>query len=110
MDKAQRAKILRDRFKKVVGAFAFTPPKTKKPKRYEPRRTAFRFVYPMGFAGGPGFVGKWVVRADDKPEPTVTTKHRKGIPALTVIAAKAPKKLKRRHASAEALLAERAPR
>ncbi len=108
MDKQERAKIIRERFKSKVGGFAFQKPSMAKPKRYIPTRTPFRFIYPMGFAGGPGYVGKWVVRPDDKPEPTVTTNHRTGVPALATIAEKvtAPK-LNRRHAIAEGLLSER---
>jgi hypothetical protein len=107
MDKAQRAEFLRQRFKKVVGAFGFRASGELKPKRYEPRRTEFRFVYPMGFQGGVGIVGKWVVTADEKTAPTVQPRHRKGRNAIATIAAKQPGKLKRRHATAEGLLSER---
>lgn len=108
MDKAKRAALLRERFKKVVGGFAFRKPDQPKPRRYAPTRTPFRFVYPMGFAGGHGFPAEWVTRPEEKPTPTVSTKHRKGVPAVTMIAAKAnPQKLARQHTTAEGLLSER---
>lgn len=91
MDKAHRAELLRQRFKSLFPAASLVPArdKTKATKPYIPRRTEFRFVYPMGFTGGPGYVGKWVVTADEKPEPTVEPcKRRKGKAALTLIAEK----------------------
>lgn len=88
MDAEKRAALLRERHKAIAGGFAFKTGPAKAP-RYVPRRTEFRFVYPMGFTGGPGYVGKWVVAADEKPEPTVAPcKRRKGKAALTLIAEK----------------------
>jgi hypothetical protein len=52
---------------------------------------------------------KWIETPDPKRRTVPRAKRNAGVPALTRIAAKAaPKKLKRRHATAEALLAERA--
>src|SRR5687768_10528187 len=88
MNANQRGELLRKRFKAIAGVYA-TQPKPTKPKRYVPTRTPFQFLYPMGFSGGPGFVGKWVVKPDEKPEPMVEPcKRRKGKPALTRIAEK----------------------
>lgn len=89
MDKAQRAELLRQRFKAIAGPYATRQPAKAKAKRYVPTRTPYRFTYPMGFAGGHGIVGQWVVAADAKPELTVEPcKRRKGKAALTLIAEK----------------------
>lgn len=109
MDKAQRAELLRQRFKAKAGSMAYVP-SGMPAKAPEPVTGRMRF-------GGWGFAlshrwgrTEWLETPDPKPKPSVATKHRKGVPALTVIAAKAPKKLVRRYATAETLLAERARR
>lgn len=112
MDKSARAQLLRERLKAIAGPFAFKPDGKKRKARYVPRRTAFRFVYPMGFTGGPGFVGKWVVKPDAKEDvPKLKTKRTEKPSPITKIAEQVhPQKLKlkRRHATAEGLLSERA--
>lgn len=64
MDKESRAKLLRERPRAVFGPFASV--RSDAPKR-RPRTASgkpFHFVYPMGFAGGPGFPVQWVHEPD----------------------------------------------
>lgn len=87
MNVEKRAELLRERYKVVAGVYASRPALTPKPKRYQPTRTPFRFVYPMGFTGGPNHPAQWVAKPDKKQRlMVVPCKHRKGEHALDRIA------------------------
>lgn len=109
MVKADRLAAIRAAHKARFGLMAYVPSgKSARPAEQVTGRIQF---------GGWGLAlshrwgrTQWLETPDPKPKPTVTTKHRQGIPALTVIAAKAPKKLVRAYQNAEQLLAERARR
>jgi hypothetical protein len=96
MNRAQRAELLRRRFK-ANGAFAYVP-SGKPAKIYiqwpEANRDTAR-------------AGVWMHPADPRPKVIPRTKNRKGVPALTMIAAKAPKKLVRACRTADVLVAAR---
>jgi len=105
MDKAERARLLRERFT-AKGGKAYVP--TGKPRRY---------VYvisgrPISMAWPEANrdttrAGSWMHRPDPQPEIIPMPKRRTGAPVLAKIAAKAPKKLARNFATAEQLLAAR---
>src|SRR5262245_52777856 len=89
MNAQERSELIRKRFKSMFPA-SVAPRPEPKPKRYVPRRPAFKFVYPMGFAGGPGFVGQWVVTPNDKSKVMPKTKRAAKVSPLTRIAEKWP--------------------
>ncbi len=108
MEKAQRAELLRQRFQAKAGKWQYvstgrTRPDAETPK---PSRLDSSFGFALSHRWGRT---EWLETPDAKTKRAVGTRNRKGIPALTVIAAKAPKKLTRRRATAEGLLSERKP-
>jgi hypothetical protein len=109
MDKAQRAQLLRERFKAVGGSpFEFTGVRKPKPvPRPKPNRV--RIDWPQANTDTRR-AGVWMHEPDPKPKPTPRVKHSQGKSAVTRIAEKAPKKLSLAFATAEALLAARARR
>jgi hypothetical protein len=105
VEKATRAQLLRERFKAKCGLPYVGEGRTRKPER----QAQPWFYSPLpavepNTKRAPG----WVKAPLPKPKTVPRTKRNEGVPVLTRIAEKAaPKKLKRRHATAEGLLSER---
>ncbi len=106
MEKEERLAAIRAAFKAKAGRMAYVP-------SGKPAKVAERVTGRMRF-GGWGLATshrwgrtEWLETADPKPKRTVSTLHRQGVPALMAVAAKAPKKLIRTHADAEAFAASR---
>lgn len=104
MNLSDRAKLLRERFK-AKGGVPWRGAVREKPT--EPPRN--RPCNPLGQLIN-STLKRWVVLPNPAPDIVLRTKRNAGIPVLTRIAQKAPKKLVRRYRNAEALLAERAQR
>lgn len=110
MDKAERAKMLRQRFK-ATGGFPFVFTGVRKSKPVEPPRS--REVYSRWHhceATNLERVSVWVKQPNTAPRPDLREKRNQGKRALNRIAEKAPSKLVKSYQTAEALLAERAQR
>ncbi len=108
MDRAERASKLRERFKAQCGLPYVNTGRIRRGFVVLPKPTGRGFI-----SLGPALNGspsQWVKAPDAKPKVIPHTKRNSGTPTLTKIAAKAPKKLVKAFASAEALLAERARR
>ena len=108
MDKAERAKLLRQRFK-AKGGIAYVP--SNKPRRYRHVITggAFHMAWPEANKDTRR-AGLWMHRPDARPPIQLRTKRNAGAPALAKIAAKAPTKLVRAFATAEQFAAARGQR
>lgn len=108
MDKAQRAELLRQRFR-AVGGFAYvTSEKTRKPVHESKpwRNMAWPEIIPDTKRAP-----TWMRQPDAKPDLTPRVKHNAGTSAVSKIAAKAaPQKLLRAFVNADQLLAARARR
>jgi hypothetical protein len=108
MDKAQRAEMLRKRFKAKGGfPFVFTGTRKAKPEP-RPKPTKICLQWPEA-NNDTRRAGIWMHAPNPKAEVTPRIKRNAGVPVFIRIAEKTiSKKLKRRHANAESLLAERA--
>ncbi len=105
MDKVERAKALRERFKAKGGLPYVKSGRVRRAYVVLPKPAGRGFV-----SLGPALNGKpseWVKAPDAKPKMAPRPKHNTGTSALASIAAKAPKKLVRAYATAELALAAR---
>lgn len=109
MEKAQRAELLRKRFR-AIGGFAYVPSGKPRRFRYDIRGTPILMGWDSGNGRREDRAVDWIKEPDAKPSLTPKTKHNTGAPALTTIAQKAPKKLCAAFATAEAYLASRVRR
>ena len=110
MDTDPRANLLRLRFASLFPLAAKPHPKAKPVRIWTPSKP-FKTDDICDAGSGIGAKRpKWMKAGDPKPKKTVATKHRDGVPALALIAAKAPEKLVRVFRNAEVLLAARARR
>jgi hypothetical protein len=102
MEKAERAKALRDRFKATGGLPYVNSGRVRRGYVVLPKPTGRGFV-----SLGPALNGEpllWVKAPDAKPKVAPRTKRNAGAPMLIKIAAKAPKKLVRAYRNKEAML------
>ena len=106
MEKAQRAELLRQRFR-AVGGVAYAGSGRARKQRHEPkpwRNMAWPEINPDTKRAP-----DWMREADAKPKLTVRVKHNTGKPIMAKIAEKTqPRKLVRKYRDAETLLASRA--
>jgi hypothetical protein len=111
MDKAQRAEVLRQRFKEKAGKWQYVTTGRPRPQ-VEPKPKVSRLdCQSFGLAVSHKWGRtEWLETPDVKAQAELGNRNRKGVPALTTIAAKAPKKLVRTYRDAETLLASRARR
>jgi hypothetical protein len=110
MELDARAKLLRERLRAIrPSAGAAIPKATRRPAGTEPTRTEFRASLGNATAWKWGKT-EWIQAADPVPKAAPRTMRNGGVPALTIIAAKAPKKLVRFYQNAEMLLAARVRR
>lgn len=102
MEKAERANLLRERFKANGGLPYVKSGRARRGFVVLPKPTGRGYV-----SLGPALNGQssqWVKAPDAKPTMIPPSKRNAGTPVLTKIAAKAPKKLVRKYANAEAFL------
>lgn len=106
MNAKERSELLRRRFK-AVGGLPWTAPTTAE-KRVDRSLTEKRPPNHRDFTCGFQDADRrplWFTRPEAVPEtPVISIKRRSGVSALTKIAAKAPKKLKRNFRDADHLL------
>lgn len=104
MTASERANLIRERLRKLFPAAVAPLPVAKRKPVERPipgvMRTALYGVGVLEFTRRK----KWVGKADPKTPTVPRPKRNTGVSALTKIAAQAPKKLKRHHATAEAYL------
>lgn len=111
MDKAERSELLRARYYSKHGKRPIVEriPKPQESTGKGWRNWSTNFV-PFGEIARENDT-QWIETPDPKKRIVPRTKGNIGVPTLTRVSTKAaPKKLKRRHANAESLLAERARR
>ena len=109
MEKAQRVELIKARFRAKVGKGAYVssgraPREPQQPAR-ESRVTLGSFGLALAHRWGRT---RWLEASDAAPAFPLGERHRAGVPALTKIAAQAPRKLVRRR-TADELVAGRAP-
>lgn len=91
MDKAQRAELLRQRFR-ANGGLPYVPSGRVRSKPHVPAKpTNICLQWPEANRDT-ARAGLWMHRPDEPEKPTVTTKRRTGVAALTKIAEKWPVK------------------
>ena len=106
MTKEQRALMLRDRFREV-GGLPYQP--TGKPikRPYSYKGTEVVMAWDSGAPSRTDRAPGWIAVPEPKAKPTLRLKRYQGTHALAKIASKAPKKLAKTFASAEAFAASR---
>ena len=103
MDKAQRAELLRKRFK-AKGGVPYVPSGKPRPFRYTFTGRPINMAWPEAVKET-RVAAVWARKVHRKPGVTVRPKRNAGQSALSKIAQKAPKKLLRTYRDAESLLA-----